>query len=174
MHTCTSYFIIVPPPTTASPPSFTAPFVDPPLMCPNVTGNAGLCAIDLACTGTTNRTCDSGQLCCFNGCSRVCTTGVLPSPLCSAVKLKASNSSSGLLGAYIPQCEENGDFSQIQCHEGYCWCVDVKTGKATTQPARSQPVCNTTTASPGEYPAIFIMLHVHGGPHVLYCIFMNK
>ncbi|XP_019849112.1 PREDICTED: kielin/chordin-like protein isoform X2 [Amphimedon queenslandica] len=137
----------LPPHTTTSPPAITAPYIDPPLMCPNVTGNVGLCAIDLACTGTTNRTCDSGSLCCFNGCSRVCTTGVTPSPLCSAVKLKATNSSSGLLGAYIPQCKENGDFSEIQCHEGYCWCVDVKTGKATTQPARSHPVCNATTTT---------------------------
>ena len=139
-------------------------------MCPNDTGDAGLCAIDLACTGTTNRTCDSGSLCCFNGCSRVCTTGVIPSPLCSAVKLKATNSSSGLLGAYIPQCEENGDFSEIQCHEGYCWCVDVKTGKATTQPARTHPVCNATTSTPGKYmymyAAIFTsMLHVHVHVH---------
>ena len=103
--------------------------------------------MDLACTGTTNRTCDPGKLCCFNGCSPVCTTGITPTPLCPAVKLKATNGTSGLLGAYVPQCKENGEFSQIQCHEGYCWCVDRQTGKATTQPSRSQPVCNTTTTT---------------------------
>ena len=105
--------------------------------------------MDLACTGNTNYTCDPGKLCCFNGCSPVCTTGITPTPLCPAVKLKATNGSSGLLGAYVPQCKENGEFSRIQCHEGYCWCVDGQTGKATTQPSRSQPVCNTTTT--GRY-----------------------
>ena len=123
-----------------------APYVEPPMSCPAI-DKRGACIIEAACADNADSTCDSGKLCCSNGCGTVCTTSVLPSPLCSAVKLKASNSSSGLLGAYIPQCEENGDFSQIQCHEGYCWCVDVKTGKATTQPARSQPVCNATTTA---------------------------
>ena len=132
---------------TASPPVISAPYVEPPLSCPNVTDSVGLCVMDLACTGNTNRTCDPGKLCCFNGCSPVCTTGITPTPLCPAVKLKATNGTSGLLGVYVPQCKENGEFSQIQCHEGYCWCVDRQTGKATTQPSRSQPVCNTTTTT---------------------------
>ena len=30
---------------------------------------------------------------------------------------------------YIPQCTENGEFRQAQCHEatGICWCLDPKT-----------------------------------------------
>ncbi|XP_072013063.1 uncharacterized protein [Amphiura filiformis] len=33
---------------------------------------------------------------------------------------------SGLLGAYVPQCAENGDFVVKQCHgsTGHCWCVN--------------------------------------------------
>ncbi|XP_014909284.1 nidogen-2 isoform X5 [Poecilia latipinna] len=29
-------------------------------------------------------------------------------------------------GAYVPQCDENGQYRQLQCHSstGYCWCVD--------------------------------------------------
>ncbi|KAJ8041542.1 Cysteine-rich motor neuron 1 protein [Holothuria leucospilota] len=32
----------------------------------------------------------------------------------------------GLIGNYIPTCEENGDFTAQQCHgsTGYCWCVN--------------------------------------------------
>ena len=32
----------------------------------------------------------------------------------------------GLIGEYIPQCEDNGSYSSTQCwfSTGYCWCVD--------------------------------------------------
>ena len=32
----------------------------------------------------------------------------------------------GSLGEFIPQCEEDGSYSPIQCwaSTGYCWCVD--------------------------------------------------
>ena len=31
-----------------------------------------------------------------------------------------------LLGAFIPQCNEDGSYKEVQCHgsTGYCWCVD--------------------------------------------------
>ncbi|XP_043966032.1 nidogen-2 isoform X7 [Gambusia affinis] len=33
-----------------------------------------------------------------------------------------------LAGAYVPQCDENGQYRQLQCHSstGYCWCVDSR------------------------------------------------
>jgi len=36
-----------------------------------------------------------------------------------------------LLGAYVPQCDLAGDYTNKQCHSstGFCWCVDVETGK---------------------------------------------
>ena len=32
----------------------------------------------------------------------------------------------GLIGEYVPQCEEDGSYSSMQCWSstGYCWCVD--------------------------------------------------
>ena len=32
----------------------------------------------------------------------------------------------GLIGEFIPQCEEDGSYSPLQCWSstGYCWCVD--------------------------------------------------
>ncbi|XP_046859506.1 neurogenic locus Notch protein-like isoform X3 [Xenia sp. Carnegie-2017] len=53
---------------------------------------------------------------------------------CSEVKEKskceeerdAVLSDPDLLGAFLPQCEEDGSYSDVQCHPstGYCWCVD--------------------------------------------------
>ena len=31
-------------------------------------------------------------------------------------------------GAFLPSCKEDGSFTDTQCHEGYCWCVN-KRGK---------------------------------------------
>uniref|UniRef100_A0A4W6E3B1 Nidogen 2 n=1 Tax=Lates calcarifer TaxID=8187 RepID=A0A4W6E3B1_LATCA len=33
-----------------------------------------------------------------------------------------------LLGAYVPQCDDNGQYVPQQCHSstGYCWCVDSR------------------------------------------------
>ena len=41
--------------------------------------------------------------------------------------LDAIENASGLIGEFIPQCEEDGSYSPIQCWSstGYCWCVDV-------------------------------------------------
>ena len=37
----------------------------------------------------------------------------------------------GMLGAYTPQCKDDGSFKEKQCHgsTGYCWCVEAQTGK---------------------------------------------
>ncbi|KRY60969.1 Mesocentin [Trichinella britovi] len=49
--------------------------------------------------------------------------------------------------AYLPECDENGDFDSLQCHQhaGECWCVDSDTGKeiAGTKKSISEelPVC---------------------------------
>ncbi|XP_076008480.1 nidogen-2 [Genypterus blacodes] len=33
-----------------------------------------------------------------------------------------------LVGAYVPQCDANGEYIQLQCHDssGHCWCVDSR------------------------------------------------
>ena len=40
--------------------------------------------------------------------------------------LDAVANTSGLIGEFIPQCEEDGSYSPLQCwaSTGYCWCVD--------------------------------------------------
>ncbi|KAM6893502.1 nidogen-2 [Xenentodon cancila] len=43
---------------------------------------------------------------------------------CEHLKDRAENS--GPVGAYVPQCDAEGQFTSLQCHgsTGHCWCVD--------------------------------------------------
>ncbi|XP_035531448.1 galactose-specific lectin nattectin-like [Morone saxatilis] len=61
--------------------------------------------------------------------------------LCEHAKEHASD----LIGAFVPQCDANGNFLPQQCwaSTGECWCVDVITGKEiphTRTPPGTVPV----------------------------------
>ncbi|XP_063296068.1 nidogen-2 [Pelobates fuscus] len=52
-----------------------------------------------------------------------------------------------VLGGFIPECDEEGNYSPLQCHRstGYCWCVDrngEEISGSRTQPGTSPPQCN--------------------------------
>lgn len=49
----------------------------------------------------------------------------------------------GLLGAYKPQCAEDGKFQKVQCHSstGHCWCAHPVTGEKTSESQRGKPKC---------------------------------
>nr|XP_004572353.1 uncharacterized protein LOC101466519 [Maylandia zebra] len=52
---------------------------------------------------------------------------------------------SNLIGSFCPKCDDNGNFLPRQCSgsTGYCWCVDIMTGKKipnTTTPPDTPPV----------------------------------
>ncbi|XP_032883213.1 nidogen-2 isoform X27 [Amblyraja radiata] len=57
-----------------------------------------------------------------------------------------------LVGHYIPQCDEEGNFRPMQCHgsTGHCWCV-YENGQevlgSRTLPGTAQPRCGTTGES---------------------------
>lgn len=38
----------------------------------------------------------------------------------------AKQNASGLIGSFVPRCEDDGSFSPLQCHSstGHCWCAD--------------------------------------------------
>lgn len=61
-------------------------------------------------------------------------------------KLRAQVDRRNLLGAYVPECAENGDFKARQCSgsTGHCWCVDVQGREiaATKQKAPNVPDCS--------------------------------
>jgi hypothetical protein len=60
--------------------------------------------------------------------------------------------STGLLGAYKPQCEADGSYSTIQCHgsTGFCWCVgeDGEEVKGTRVGPGKQPDCSAVSSEP--------------------------
>tara|TARA_B100001250_G_scaffold403643_1_gene418469 strand:- start:712 stop:1443 length:732 start_codon:yes stop_codon:yes gene_type:complete len=53
----------------------------------------------------------------------------------------------GIIGEFIPQCEEDGSYSPIQCWSstGYCWCVDengIEIPGTSLGPGEGLPNCN--------------------------------
>ena len=138
--------------TATNPPTLAPPIFELAYVCPT-TSLLGACVIEETCSSSGSQDCGSpSQLCCTNNCGgQVCTEGVLPTPLCTAVREKALNKSQGLLGALVPQCESDGSFSAIQCHEGSCWCVNTTTGESTSALAAPGSLgsldCAPTTAA---------------------------
>ena len=59
--------------------------------------------------------------------------------------LKTSNESG--IPIFVPVCKENGQYVDIQCHQGtgYCWCVNVD-GKPVPRSSTkySKPNCRNT------------------------------
>ena len=54
----------------------------------------------------------------------------------------------GLIGEFIPQCEEDGSYSPLQCWSstGYCWCVDnygVEIPGTSLGPGEGIPDCES-------------------------------
>ena len=51
-------------------------------------------------------------------------------------------------GAYVPKCNSDGSYSEIQCHisTGHCWCVDENGLMQHGTKIRGKPTCG----KPGE------------------------
>lgn len=112
------------------------------MQCPNVTNTLGVCVEECS---SDNDCDDVGTICCRNGCGRTCVTGNSPAQLCPSIRRR--NEEAGLLGSFRPSCEEDGSFSPVQCHEGFCWCVDVTSGQPVSEGVRGaeRPTCGGCT-----------------------------
>ena len=66
--------------------------------------------------------------------------------------LDAVANATGLLGEFIPQCEEDGSYSPLQCwgSTGYCWCVDsngIEIPGTALGPGEGVPNCSESVDS---------------------------
>ncbi|KAF8771843.1 Saxiphilin like protein [Argiope bruennichi] len=56
-----------------------------------------------------------------------------------------------VLGKYVPQCDDNGNYKTVQCWSdtNHCFCVDPETGEETSAPAKGDSInCNSTQSTP--------------------------
>lgn len=91
------------------------------------------CSLDRECI-------NPGELCCDSNCGRSCTVS---QPTCH-------NMVQSLLGAFQPSCEDDGSFSEMQCHERSCWCVDVVTGQPVTNGTQGSLKCTRCSRENNE------------------------
>eukprot|EP00794_Sanderia_malayensis_P014103 gene14103-15576_t len=51
---------------------------------------------------------------------------ILKGNLTECERVRRNGSSNSLPGRFVPKCEDDGSYSEVQCHgsTGYCWCVD--------------------------------------------------
>lgn len=120
---------------------------DIPQQCPNVSNLLAVCG--RRCTPGGSE-CEGGQLCCDTGCDSTCMTGLPIQPICRTMVRRSQQA--GLIGAFEPSCEEDGSFSELQCHgsTGFCWCVDVETGQPVTNGTRGGETCTRCSTATGE------------------------
>ncbi|XP_059183657.1 nidogen-2 [Centropristis striata] len=67
-----------------------------------------------------------------------------------------------IVGAYVPQCDDNGEFRPLQCHgsTGHCWCVDERGHERAgtrTSPGTQPKDCNKPDEP--ERPRTYCELH---------------
>ena len=98
--------------------------------CPDTSGLIGICVV--GCRGDYD--CDNRQMCCSNGCGQTCSASTTISQRCLHVRSQFNSTTIALglpippLGAFIPRCDSDGNYSPLQYFEGYSWCVHTQTG----------------------------------------------
>ena len=103
-------------------------YEDLPLTCPDLRDTVGVCISNCR----SDSECNGGKKCCSNSCgTQTCMAGIPPTYLCQIIRRQSE--ASGLLGRFSPHCQPDGSFKEMQCHERYCWCVDVISGQPVSE-----------------------------------------
>uniref|UniRef100_A0A482ZDX7 U33-Liphistoxin-Lm1a_1 n=1 Tax=Liphistius malayanus TaxID=1203467 RepID=A0A482ZDX7_9ARAC len=86
---------------------------------------------------------DSKFCACWDKSGQPVTQASQKTKACDCIVQKSAAEKKVLVGAFRPQCEEDGKFKLTQCHgsTGHCWCVDPATGRNTTTPVRGVVNC---------------------------------
>uniref|UniRef100_A0A3B3ZZ90 Thyroglobulin type-1 domain-containing protein n=1 Tax=Periophthalmus magnuspinnatus TaxID=409849 RepID=A0A3B3ZZ90_9GOBI len=84
---------------------------------------------------------------CYNVCLSTDATA-RPKSHCEHHRDKIQTQGRPLIGAYVPQCDADGEYSAEQCHgsTGYCWCVDANGREhqgTKTPPGADRAECTT-------------------------------
>ena len=65
--------------------------------------------------------------------------------LCQEQQREAESASEGMIGGFVPQCNNDGSYKTTQCHAliGYCWCVNENGVRLQgTEAKYKEPNCN--------------------------------
>ncbi|VDP03126.1 unnamed protein product, partial [Soboliphyme baturini] len=97
------------------------------------------CSTDFDCPGI--------KKCCSDGCTNVCLYAQVTSGcLHQRAAIETILSSSGTLPQnqlFVPECDKDGKFTNVQCNVQRCWCVDERGVEipGTRKPSGSDPDC---------------------------------
>eukprot|EP00117_Sycon_ciliatum_P025605 scpid34510/ scgid21219/ Receptor-type tyrosine-protein phosphatase-like N; Islet cell antigen 512; Islet cell autoantigen 3; PTP IA-2 len=77
---------------------------------------------------------------------------------CEQTRAREVTKCDGMIGCFISQCNEDGAFSSMQCHDstGYCWCVDTlgqRIEATVSPPGHAQPNCDAVSREGSSEPA---------------------
>ena len=117
---------------------------DIPQQCPEANDLPSVCTDSCS----SNADCRAGEACCRSGCGMTCVVSLPVRPVCRSIARQRQQA--GLLGAFVPSCEEDGSFSEHQCRAGLCWCVDVETGQPVSNGTRVRSSCTRCSRGNGR------------------------
>ncbi|XP_078000283.1 uncharacterized protein LOC144452853 isoform X2 [Glandiceps talaboti] len=127
---------------------------DKPGTCPAPQGDTfGVCA-ELC---SNDHDCPDDHKCCSNGCGQACSApeaDLSTLPPCER-EAREVQSRGILLGAFTPQCTDDGYYQKKQCHGsvGYCWCSDKNGNRVEGTHTNVRGGDNLVCDKPGVCPA---------------------
>ncbi|XP_059058211.1 uncharacterized protein LOC131851703 isoform X2 [Achroia grisella] len=115
-----------------------------------VAPDAGACEFSCRSDGE----CAAGERCCATGCGTACTAPLYQTACQQARALTlhiAAESGSPPSHTWVPNCDENGVYTTVQCRDSNstCWCVDAVGNEIPgTRAVNGEPNCDSPAQCP--------------------------